>query len=283
MRLLARKGADAVHGAAARLDRDLVWPFCGPQRIRKGADAVHRTAARLDRELVWPFCGPQRLGALAIVLVPLLLLPLGVRAQAQVAPSPPAQVLDRIAVTVDKQVITESDVVRFLRVAAFLDDKPADLSGAAKRTAAKDLVDQALMDMDAEDGHLPLSTPQDVPPMLQQAKAQYPNDAAYQAALKKYNVTEQDVENHLLAGLRALRFADLRFRPEVQISDQDLHAAYDKFVAEWRASHKEPPASFDASRANLEKLLTDQRTLQLLDQWLETARTEKHVDYREVF
>jgi hypothetical protein len=211
----------------------------------------------------------------------LLALPLGTRAQE--AQAPPAQILDRIAVTVDKQVITESDLVRFLRVAAFLDDKPVDLSAAAKRTAAKDLVDQALMNMDAADGHLPLSTPQDVPPMLQQVKAQYPNQAAYQAALKKYMLTEQDVENHLLAGLRALRFADLRFRPEVQISDQDLRAAYDKSVADWRSSHPDPPASFDASRANLEKLLTDQRTLQLLDQWLETARTEKHVDYREVF
>jgi hypothetical protein len=112
-------------------------------------------------------------------------------------------------------------------------------------------------------------------------KAQDPNPAAYQAALKKYNLSEQEVENHLLAGVRALRFADLRFRPEVQISDQDLRAAYDKFVMDWRGSHKEPPASFEDSRANLEKLLTDQRTMQALDQWLETARTEKHVDYRE--
>lgn len=191
------------------------------------------------------------------------------------------QILDRIAVTVDKQVITESDVIGFLRVAAFLDDKPVDLSGPSKRSAAGTLVDQVLMTMDAADSHFTLLSPQEVPPMLQQVKAQYPTEAAYQAALKKYGITEQDVEDHLLAGMRALRFADLRFRPEVQISDQDLRAAYDKSVAAWRATHKEPPASFDASRANLEKLLTGQRTMQSLDQWLETQRTEKHVDYRE--
>ena len=34
-----------------------------------------------------------------------------------------AEVLDRIAVTVDKQVIAESDLIRYLRVAAFLDAK----------------------------------------------------------------------------------------------------------------------------------------------------------------
>jgi hypothetical protein len=191
------------------------------------------------------------------------------------------QVLDRIAVTVDKEVITESDIIRFIRVAAFLDDKPVDLSGASKRTAAKALVDQAIMLMDAADSHFTLLSPQEVPPMLQQVKAQYPTEEAYQAALKKYGITDQDVQNHLLNGLRALRFADVRFRPEVQISDQDLHAAYDRFVAEWRATHREPPASFDESRANLEKLLTGQRTMQSLDQWLDMARMQRRIEYRE--
>ncbi len=191
------------------------------------------------------------------------------------------QVLDRIAVTVDQEVIAESDIIRFLRVAAFLDDKPVDLSGPSKRTAATALVDQALILMDASDSHITLLSPQEIPPMLQQVKTQYPTEEAYQAALKKYGITEQDVENHLQSGVRALRFADLRFRPEVQISDQDLHAAYDKFVAEWRTTHKEPPASFDQNRANLEQLLTNQRTTQALDQWLETQRMQRHVDYRE--
>ena len=54
-------------------------------------------------------------------------------------------ILDRIAVTVGKQVITESDVIRDVRVAAFLDQKPVDLSGAEKRKAADRLVDQYLI------------------------------------------------------------------------------------------------------------------------------------------
>ena len=56
-----------------------------------------------------------------------------------------AGILDRIAVTVGRQVITESDVDRDLRVAAFLDRKPIDLSGEQKRKAADRLVDQLLI------------------------------------------------------------------------------------------------------------------------------------------
>lgn len=210
---------------------------------------------------------PSRLGILGALAFVVLLLH--------------AEVLDRIAVTVDKQVIAESDVIRYLRVAAFLDGKPADLNGASKRAAAASLVDQALMMMEAADSHIALPSAEEAEPLLKEVKAQYANETAYADALKEHRITEQDVANHLLAGDRALRFADLRFGPEIQISDQDLQTAYDKFAADWRASHAEPPPSMDESRADLEKLLTGQRTTQLLDQWLETARMEKHVEYRE--
>ena len=191
------------------------------------------------------------------------------------------QVLDQIAVTVNNQVITESDLIRYLRVAAFLDSKPVDLSGAAKRKAAQSLVDQSLMMSEAADSHFTLPSSQDIPELIQQVKAGYPSEAAYQAALKQYHITEKDLGDRLLAVARALRFADLRFRPEAQISDAELRAAYDKYVAQWRESHTGSPPSFEASRPDLEKLLTDQRTMQSLDQWLETARMQKRVEYRE--
>ena len=192
-----------------------------------------------------------------------------------------AEVLDRIAVTVDKQVIAESDILRFLRAGALIDGKPVDLSASAKRAAAASLVDHALMMMDAADSHFVLPSAEDEEPLLQEVKGHYPNDAAFIDALKEYHITRQDLVDHLVAGARDLRFETLRFSPEVQISDSDLHAGYDKLAAEWRASHTEPPPSFEESRAGVEKVITGERTSQLRDQWLETARMEKHVDYRE--
>ena len=192
-----------------------------------------------------------------------------------------AEVLDRIAVTVDKQVIAESDVIRYLRVAAFLDRKPVDLSGAAKRTAAAALVDRYLMLEESDDSHITLPSVDATAALLQQVKAQYPSEAAYQAALREYHIGEQDLEKHLLAGMRALRFTDLRFRPEIQISDQELNVAYNKYAAEWRATHSGTPPSLEDNRADLEKLLTDQRASEALDEWLVTARQKRHVEYRE--
>ena len=48
-----------------------------------------------------------------------------------------AQLLDRIAVTVGKTVITEGEVLTNLRVAAFLDQKEPDLSGPSKKAGGE--------------------------------------------------------------------------------------------------------------------------------------------------
>jgi hypothetical protein len=158
------------------------------------------------------------------------------------------EIIDRIAVTVDKQVIAESDVIRYLRVAAFLDQQPVDLSPAARREAAGRLVDQILILHEAADSHFTLPAKEDAPNLVDLQKPQFGGDEQYRAALAKYQITEADLADHLLAGLKALRFTDLRFRPEIQISDPDLLA---------------------------------ERIMQELDKWLETARTQSRIVYKE--
>jgi hypothetical protein len=56
-----------------------------------------------------------------------------------------SEIIDRIAVSVEDSVITESELRKEIRVMAFLDETEPDLSGANKRKAAERLIDQYLM------------------------------------------------------------------------------------------------------------------------------------------
>ena len=185
------------------------------------------------------------------------------------------EILDRIAVTVGKQVISESDVILDLRVSAFLDQKPVDLSGAEKRKAADRLVDQLLILQDAAVARVPLPSAGEAAPLLAQVKAQYGTEAEYRAALARYHIAEAELADHLLAGLRGMHFTDLRFRPEIQLSEDELREFYNTFA------NPAPAPAFEESRGRVEKLLTDQRVLQALDRWLGTARTSIRILYRE--
>lgn len=199
-----------------------------------------------------------------------------------IAVSASAGVLDRIAVTVGKQVITLGDVVRDLRVSAFLDRAPLDLGKDAKRKSADRLVDQFLILQEENFSRVSLAEPDDAKKMLEQIRASlYPAESDYRDALARYGVTEPEVLNHLLDGLRAMRFTDLRFRPEVQLSDDDLRDRYNQLAEEWRKKDPSNVPSFESSREQVEKLLTDERTAQALDRWLGTQRSEMQILYRE--
>lgn len=183
-----------------------------------------------------------------------------------------AEPLDRIAVTVGNQVITESALLLDLRLTAFLDEAPVDFSGAAKRRAAERLVEQALILREASDSHLALPTAENAAVLLGQVRAQMGGSAEYEMALRRYGLRETELLAHLLAGLRALTFTDLRFRPAVQISDEDLRAYYDTVS---------DGAAFEARREDVEAILVRQRIAEALDEWLRGARANTRVQYRE--
>ena len=192
-----------------------------------------------------------------------------------------SEILDRIAVSIGSQVITESAIIRELRVDAFLDRKPVDLSPDAKRKAAERLVDQILILQEAEESHLTLASPEDAAKMVEGEKSKFGSDDSYRAALAQYQITEKDLTEHLLDGLRELRFTDLRFRPVVEISDADVREYYDKLASGWRDAGKGSMPSFEESRSQVEELLSNQRTMAALDQWLEATRAGKRIEYRE--
>ena len=117
----------------------------------------------------------------------------------------------------------------------------------------------------------PLPSAAEVTAMLAPIKARYASDQEYRTALAQAQITEAELSEHLLAGLRMLRYTDLRFRPEVQLSEETLRAFYDKLAEREIVTRLQ---SFEASRNDIEKLLTDQQAMQALDRWLGMTRSE---------
>jgi hypothetical protein len=183
-----------------------------------------------------------------------------------------AETLDRITVTVGRHVISEHDILQDIRISAFIDGKAADFSGDQKRKAANRIIDQYLVLEDATATRVPPPPAADVAGLLTPIKARYASDQDYRGALRQAQISEAELSEQLLAGLRMLRYTDLRFRPEVQLSEGTLRAYYNKLA---------PPQTFEASRSDIEKLLTDQQTMQALDSWLAMARGESAILFRE--
>jgi len=197
-----------------------------------------------------------------------------------------AEVIDRIAVTLDNQVITESEMLREIRLAAFLNGDALDFSADAKRKAADRLVEQKLIRKEIELGHYVAPAPAEVEPMLKQIQSQrFENLKAYREAVEKYGVTEDDLKSHLIWQATLLRFIDVRFRPGIQISDSEIHQYFDKELPSLeKQAGRNRRLSLDELRDKIEETLTDERIDKQMDDWLKEARKRTRVNYRdEVF
>jgi peptidyl-prolyl cis-trans isomerase SurA len=187
-----------------------------------------------------------------------------------------AESIDRIAATVGRQVITESQVNEEIRVTAFLDAKAADWSEASRTRTTNRLVDQTLIHRELEATHFPEAPADEGAHLLEQLKTATPDFAA---SLTASHLSEAILIQHLQWHVTFLRFVEYRFRPGIQISEADLHDFYETQSREWRQQGKTVP-SFEDARQDLERLLSSRYVDQALDRWLGDQRTQTQIVFK---
>jgi peptidyl-prolyl cis-trans isomerase SurA len=190
-----------------------------------------------------------------------------------------AEVIDRIAVSVGNRVVTTSDVDREIRVVAFQQRLPAVFDAATRRTTADRMVEQKLIRRELESGSFPLPAPADVEPTeIEFRKQNFPSDDAFRQALAQAGITEQDFLDELLWQRTLLVFIDVRFRPGVQVSEQDIQDYFQR-VVEPAATTAHPGEAVDLEdyRDRIEETLAGQRVDKLVDTWLREARQRTEV------
>ncbi len=194
-----------------------------------------------------------------------------------------AEIIDRIAVTVDNRVITASQITLEIRLTAFLDGNKLDFSLAARRNAANRLIEQMLIRREMEVGRYSAPSPGDVEPMLKAVQEQrFPHAGDYPQALAQYGITEEELKAHLLWQLTLLRFLDVRFRPGVEVTDAQIQSYYDKNRAnlEARAGGSRNP-TLDDLRDQIRRILTEEGVDQQMDAWLAEARKRSRIEFHE--
>lgn len=128
-----------------------------------------------------------------------------------------AGVIDRVAVVVGNQVVTETEVQEEVRVTEFLNGEPVDLGPAQRRAAAERLVDQQLIRNDMVTGGYSQPPAGEADKMLADLKEErfHGREPEYRATLARYGITEAELKEHLRWQLAVMRFTDARFSPNI--------------------------------------------------------------------
>ncbi len=204
--------------------------------------------------------------ALTLCLFPALLLPAR------------AVIVDRIAIVAGGKIITDSQIVRRVRLAAFQNGEQPDLGPASRQRAAQQLIDQRLVESEMDLGRYPPLDAAHRKALLDNyMKKNYHSDAAaMNKALAAYMLKPQDLEEDLGHQADLLTFLNLRFRPAVQVTDEDVEKYYDKIKG---ADKSGGPSSRE--RAAIERKLTAERADKELDLWLQDQRKRTKIEYLE--
>lgn len=186
------------------------------------------------------------------------------------------EVIDRVAVAVDSQVVTDSAVRRLIRLNAYLERVPMDFTPQARRQAAERLVNQALIQKEMTLIRYPLP---DVPEAAKQVQeirdSRHQNEGAFHAELSRYSFTEEDLQEEIIWQLTLMRFIDFRFRPGVQVTDEEIKKYYDEELKPNATGADDP----EEVRAGIIRVLTARKLNESLSQWLDQMRASTRIRF----
>jgi hypothetical protein len=195
-----------------------------------------------------------------------------------------AQVVDRMVAVVNKHVILESELDQAARVEFLLQGKPVGDGKFTRKDAQAvldRLVDQALLDQQIINQAVLDPTPAELSDQIKEVRKQVPEaatDEGWKSVLTRYGLTEQDIAEQLTSQSRILRFVDLRFRGLVRVGKDAVDTYYqDKLLPELRKRGAPEPKLSEVSD-RIENVLVEQRIDELLADWLQTLRSQAHIE-----
>ena len=190
-----------------------------------------------------------------------------------------AEIVDRVAIILGREVITELQLDEELRVAAFLNHQPIVRDLTARRAAADRLVEQFLVRREMEVSRYPLPDEEDLSKYFEQIRSGFGNAAEFAQELARFGLTESTLRDHLALQLTTLQFIEFRFQPEIDVSNEEIRTSYEREIAAWKATHTGAAPTFEASRESIRRALIEQRIDRALDAWLQERRRRVHIVY----
>ncbi|HEX4274293.1 MAG TPA: hypothetical protein VHZ74_03010 [Bryobacteraceae bacterium] len=192
-------------------------------------------------------------------------------------------IVDRIAIVAGDKVITASEIAQRIRLSAFQNHEKPDLSLTSRQQAAQELIDQRLVEREMDVGRYPRRGAGQSKALLDDyEKANHSDAAGIAKELSSYGLTLADFEDELGRQSDLLTFLNLRFRPAVQVTDQDIQKYFDtNYKGADKARQQAQAGASNEVRDQIEQKLTAERADKEMNLWLQDQRKRTKVEFLE--
>jgi len=183
------------------------------------------------------------------------------------------EVVDRIVVRVENDVILLSELRALSRYQRFVDGKPQSDTQILDR-----LIDQWIVRTEADTARFTHPSDAEIDGSLDRLKRSFGSPEEYEARKKESGQSDAEVRAMIASQLYLSSYLDSRFRPVVQIDPQEIEKIYQETVVKRaKASGQEPP-TLDAAREAIQEFLVQRGISAQAEQWIKESRDRLHVD-----
>jgi hypothetical protein len=191
------------------------------------------------------------------------------------------QVADRMVAVVNRHVVLQSELEQEVRVDFMLRGLPlAQATGAEMETMLERLIDQSLLQQQILTTAMLDPAKEELAEEMRKLRAGIPggkDDGSWKAMLAAYGIGERDVEAHIAAQSRLLRFIDLRFRSLARVDRAGVTAYYQQEFLPERRRQGLPEPPLNEVFQQIERTLVELRINDLLNTWLATLRNQANI------
>lgn len=198
------------------------------------------------------------------------------------AGSPGAVVIDRVVITMGRQVIKLSDMKRDLLLTQFMNREPVNVGPDALRKSAERLIDQTIIRNEIVRGTYRRPSDSEADDLVAVLRRDRfgGSESRLREELSRYGLTGNQLREQLIWQLTVLRFIDQRFRPGVLVTDEEVRAYYEQHLADLKRRYPQQN-SFEALEPKIRASLEGERINQNFVDWLAEARKRNRIDYQQ--
>jgi len=201
-----------------------------------------------------------------VVLAALVLLAGWEHARAQ-------EVVDRIVVRVENDVILLSELRALSRYQRFVDGKPQSDAQILDR-----LIDQWIVRTEADTARFAHPSDAEIDGSLERLKRSFGSPEEYEARKKESGQSDAEVRAMIASQLYLSSYLDSRFRPVVQIDPPEIEKIYQETVVKRAKAGGQEPPTLDAAREAIQEFLVQRGISAQAEQWIKESRDRLHVD-----
>lgn len=181
--------------------------------------------------------------------------------------------IDGIAVRIESDVITESQVQELAAYQQLVDGK-----SQPRADVIRELIDQWIVRGEATAAQYPQPLPADVDRAFDGLQQQIGSPDEFKKHCDEAGISEGAVRRILTEQIYLSRFLDFRFRPAAQIDAFQVQKYYDQeFVPKLKAKGQKVPPLYDV-QAEIREVLVQRNIDALSKQWLADTRSGLTID-----